>query len=266
MTAFNRFAGFGDGGGVPEACDTRKNYRKILTDFFESELSDASVEDMKKAIKAIGKPTKVRNARHEPVDEGDGDKVIPSLDKRGHTMTDIDRGPFYKMLDRQALARQSQTGESYAVAFTKIYEAPENASIRDAATYEHLAQGEDSIQGTKLSAIPVRKAAPPDEVEDYVNASRRGDNPGPAHAELHRRVGDRMKSDPSLSYERAFTAEYLHPNNRSLKARVDAESELHARGLSPEVRPFRPYGNPGDERFSSTHRPVGREGRGGEDF
>jgi hypothetical protein len=57
---------------------------------------------------------KVRNARNEPIDD-----EIGELAEKGITMSDIDRGPFYKMLDRQALARQQQTGESYAVAFTK---------------------------------------------------------------------------------------------------------------------------------------------------
>jgi hypothetical protein len=84
-----------------------------------------------------------------------------------------------------------------------------------------------------------------DAVQDDVDPSRRGDNPGPAHAELHRLIGDRMKSDPSLSYERAFTAEYLHPNNRRLKDRVDQESVLHAQRLSP-APPFPNYGHPGD--------------------
>jgi hypothetical protein len=81
---------------------------------------------------------KVRNARNVGIDDEDG--FIPNL-KREDNMTDnIDRGPFMKMLDRQALALQAKTGESYASAFTKCYTAPENKSIVDNARLDHLAQ------------------------------------------------------------------------------------------------------------------------------
>jgi hypothetical protein len=76
-----------------------------------------------------------------------------------------------------------------------------------------------------------------DAPQDYVS-------PGPAHDELNELVVSRMKSDPKLSYQRDFTAEYLHPDNRPLKSRVDAESIIHAQGLAP-AKPFPAYTAPG---------------------
>jgi hypothetical protein len=227
----NRFAGFADNGGVP-------------------------FEKYTPAVSRTAKPKnptkpKSRLARHEPIDDEIGKPA-----EKGNNMTDYydaSRGPYHAILDKMALARQAQTGESYARAFTKIYEAPENVLLRDGAQYDHLAKAQDAIHGSRLSLL---KVAPPDAVQDDVDPSRRGDNPGPAHAELHRRVGDRMKSDPSLSYERAFTAEYLHPNNRSLKQRVDAESVLHAQARAP-APPFPRYTAPGHSGEASN---VGRSG------
>jgi hypothetical protein len=40
-----------------------------------------------------------------------------------------------------------------------------------------------------------------------------------------------MKAEPKISYQQAFTREYLHPDNRPLKSRVDAESILHRSAL-----------------------------------
>jgi hypothetical protein len=134
-------------------------------------------------------------------------------------------------LEAQARSRAEITGETFAKAYTEIYCSPAN--------------------------IALRKAAPMDAVQDDVDPSKRGDNPGPAHAELHRLVGDRMKSDPSLSYEGAFTTEYLHPNNRRLKERVDQESVLHAQRLAPAPA-FPPYGHPGDRTYTNPN--VGRSG------
>jgi hypothetical protein len=130
------------------------------------------------------------------------------------------------MLDRQALARQSQTGESYAAAFTKVYTDPKNAAIRDGARLDHLSKVHDAMHGTRLSLIPAAKAAAPDPAQDYVS-------PGPAHGELDRLVVTRMKNNPKLSYQQAFTTEYLAPANRSLKERVDAESILRAQAREP---------------------------------
>jgi hypothetical protein len=221
-----------------------------------------------------GKTPKVRNARNEPIDDEVGKPT-----KKGNNMTydrfagfgdpitkretTGDTDPFYRMIDRQALALQAQTGMSYASAFTKCYTDPSNRSIVDAATHEHIAKGLDDMYGYRL-ATPVRKAAPADPPEDDLDASRRGD-PGSARAELHRRVGEHMKANPGLSYERAFTAIYLHPNNRSLKDRVDQESVMHARSLSPAARSFPPYSSPGHRGVNAASN-VGREGSGGEDF
>jgi hypothetical protein len=159
---------------------------------------------------------------------------------------------------------QAQTGESYASCFTKAYTDPSNRSIVDQIQYEHLAQSHDNMFGYRL-ATPVKKAAPADAVEDDLDASRRGD-PGSARAELHRRVGDHMNANPGMSYERAFTAIYLHPNNRSLKDRVDQESVANARRLNPGAKPFPPYTSPGHARPLQHASNRGYEGSGGEDY
>jgi hypothetical protein len=264
------------------------------------------------------------------------EKFTPAIAGKGNNnMTDnIDRGPFYKMLDRQALARQSQTGESYAVPFTKIYEDPSNRSIVDRAQLDHLAKAHDAIHGTRLSPIPVQKAeaydplrkaaevaehlgpahaklhslavdhqrahagmsyqsayaylyakpenaalrnavksehmrstmagvqgdgvgkaAPPDPPQDDVS-------PGSAHDELNDLVMTRMKNEPKLSYQQAFTREYLHENNRSLKSRVDAESVIHAQRLAP-TKPFPAYTAPGHRDAPSN---LGRSGTKPRDY
>jgi hypothetical protein len=229
---FNRFAGYGDNGGM-------------------------SIE---KSAPAKARKPKLKSRFANDYDGVDEEGYIPNMKRE--TMSDTDN-PFYKMIDRQALALQQQTGESYASCFTKCYTDPTNKTIVDQVQYEHLAQGFDSMFGYRL-ATPVTKAAPPDAVQDDVDPSARGDNPGPAHAELHRRVGDHMKANPGLSYERAFTHIYFHPNLRSLKQRVDMESELHARGLSPS-KPFPRYTSPGHRGVNAASN-VGREGSGGEDF
>jgi hypothetical protein len=182
---------------------------------------------------------KVRNARNVAIDDEDG--FIPNA-KRAVTMTDYDydtsRGPYHAMLDRMARARQAITGETYAKAFTETYCDPKNAAIRDGSKYDDLAKAFDSVHGTAHSLIPAQKAAaPPDPRQDY--ASR-----GPAHDALNDLVMARMKADPKLSYERAFTNEYTRPDNRSLKSRVDAESVLHAERLAP-APPFPAYTAPG---------------------
>jgi hypothetical protein len=222
-------------------------------------------------------------------------------------MTDINRGPWHAMLDRQALARQSQMGESYARAFTKVYEDPANAEIRDRARYDHIAKAMDATHGTRLSLIPAAKAAAPaDPRQDYIHGPAHAKmhsmatdfqrahpwhsyksaysrvysapensglrekvrnehlgasmgavakaappdalqddvSPGSANYELHRLVVTRMKNNPRLSYEQAFTHEYLAPENRSLKERVTAEGVLHMRRLAP-VPSFPAYTAPG---------------------
>jgi hypothetical protein len=202
----NRFAGFADNGGVPE-------------------VRTAKPRNPTKA--------KVRLARNVAIDDEDG--FIPEA-KKGTTMVDYDisRGPYHAILDKMALARQAQTGESYAQAFTKVYEDPNNSALRDGARLDHLSKAMDATHGTKLSLIPVAKAAaPPDPSHDYVS-------PGPAHDELDQLVMTRMKSDPKLSYQQAFTREYLLPANRSLKDRVDSEGILRAEAREP-AKPFPAY-------------------------
>jgi hypothetical protein len=255
-------------------------------------------------------------------------------------MTDINRGPWHAMLDRQALALQAQTGMSYESAFTKCYMAPENKSIVDQARYEHLAQGQDAMFGYRTSAIPVAKGTPaydplrkaaeiaesygpahakmhsmavdhqrahagqsyasaysylyshPQNVglrekvkAEHMKATMSGFDderldkaaalpmdppqddviPGSARQEMHQLVVTRMKREPNLTYERAFVREYTHPDNRSLKARYDAESVQHMRSFTP-VKPFPRYTSPGHSRPLQHASNVGREGSGGEDF
>ena len=146
---------------------------------------------------------------------------------------DTSRGPFHAILDKLALAHQAQFGGSYQQAFTKVYTDPRNAALRDGAKYDDLAKSMDAMHGTALSLVPAVKAAPPDPRQDYVS-------PGPAHDELNERVMAHMKANPALSYQQAFTRVYLHPDKRSLKSRVDAESVLHAQRLAP-APPFPVY-------------------------
>jgi hypothetical protein len=241
----------------------------------------------------------------------------------------VDRGPFAKMLDRQALALQAQIGGSYEQAYVKIYTDPSNRSIVDNARLNHLEMGEDAICGTRLSPIPMAKAAPaydplrkaaeiaesygpahaklhsmaidhqrahagqsyqsayaylygkPENVSlrnavkaEHMNATMSGYadqgldkaappdpaqddiTPGSADLELHSLAVAHMKSNPGLSYERAFTHVYLHPDNRSLKDRVTAEGILRMQAMAP-AKPFPAYGHPGDRAYPN---PAGREG------
>jgi hypothetical protein len=121
---------------------------------------------------------------------------------------------------------------SYEGAYAYLYAKPENAALRNAVKREHLAatmSGYDEGLG---------KAAPMDAIQDDVP-------PGSANQELHELVVTRMKLEPNLTYQRAFVHEYLAPANRSLKSRYDQESDAHMRRLSPAVKPFPNYGNPG---------------------
>jgi hypothetical protein len=152
-------------------------------------------------------------------------------------MTDINRGPYHAMIDRMARARQAITGESFAKAFTECYTDPKNAAIRDGARLDHLAKAHDAMYSTKLSLIPAAKAAPADALQDYVSPSSGSD-------ELDRLIITRMKSNPKLSYQQAFTTEYLLPKNRSLKDRVDSQSILRMQGLE-SAKPFPAYTAPG---------------------
>jgi hypothetical protein len=193
---------------------------------------------------------KVRNARNEPIDDEIGEPA-----EKGIAMTDYDtsRGPWHAMFDRQARALQAQTGWSYAKCYTECYTDPRNVAIRDASSEYDLAKSYNATFGP----VQLAKAAPPDPREDYADR-------GQAHSALNELVMARMKADPKLSYERAFTNEYTHPDNRSLKDRVDAESAIHAQRLA-SGKPFPRYSAPGHTGVNAASN-VGREGRGGEDF
>jgi hypothetical protein len=177
----------------------------------------------------IGRTDKPKNpkrvnrlARPAPIDDEIGEAAEA---KKGMAMVDYDtsRGPYHAMLDKMARARQAITGESYAKAFTETYCDPKNAAIRDGSKYDDLAKAFDAVHGTSKSLV---KAAPPDPPQDDVS-------PGPAHDALNRLVTAHMKANPALSYQQAFTQQYLHQDNRPLKARVDAESIIHAQRLAP---------------------------------
>ena len=129
--------------------------------------------------------------------------------------------PFYKMLDRQALARQQQTGESYAAAFTKVYEDPSNRAIVEQDKYEHLAQGEDAICGTRLSSIPVAKATPSH--DPLAKAAEVAEHLGPNHAKLHSMAVDHMRAHAGQSYQSAYAYLYSKPQNVALRNAVKAE-------------------------------------------
>jgi hypothetical protein len=72
--------------------------------------------------------------------------------------------------------------------------------------------------GASMGAV-AKAAPPPDPAQDYAS-------PGSANYELHRLVVTRMKNNPRLSYEQAFTTEYLAPENRSLKERVTSRGDI----------------------------------------
>jgi hypothetical protein len=134
----------------------------------------------------------------------------------------------------------------HAKSFTAVYTDPRNSAIRDASRDHDLAKAHNSTYGPAHSLV--KAAAPPDAVQD--------DSLGSAHDDLNDLVVAHMKSNPELSYERAFTHIYLHPNNRSLKDRVDSESILRAQARAP-VPSFPRYTSPGHDRDPSN---VGHSG------
>jgi hypothetical protein len=168
-----------------------------------------------------GKPTKpkVRNARNVAIDDEDG--FIPNAKKESNSMTDIDRGPFAKMLDKMALAHQAQFGGSYEQAYTKIYTDPANASIRDRAQYDHLSKQHDAMHGTRLSLIPVAKAAP--SYDPLAKAAETAKLLGPAHARLHSLAVDHQRAHSGMSYEQAYSHLYGRRENEALRNAVKAE-------------------------------------------
>jgi hypothetical protein len=142
-------------------------------------------------------------------------------------------GPAHARLHSQAVDHQRANPRlSYESAYSRMYTAPENAGLRAEINREHLGASMAAVHGHGELG---KSAAPPDPSEDYVSPS-----PGPAHDELDRLVMTRMKSDPKLSYQQAFTREYLLPANRSLKDRVDSEGILRAQAREP-AKPFPAY-------------------------
>jgi hypothetical protein len=139
----------------------------------------------------------------------------------------VDRGPYYKMIDRQALARQQQTGESYEKAFTECYTAPENIAIRDMAQYEHLAKSHDVMFGTGLSSIPEQKAPPYDPLRKQAELA---EHLGPAHARLHSMAVDHQRAHSGMSYQQAYSYLYGKMENAPLREKIKSE---HMRATMP---------------------------------
>jgi hypothetical protein len=188
----NRFSGFADNGGVPRVRVAKP--------------------------KTPTKP-KVRLAENVAIEDEDG--FIPEA-KKGMTMADYDtsRGPYHAILDKMALARQAQTGESYAKAYTEIYTDPSNAPLRDGVRYDELARAFDSSHGTAKSLIPVAKQASYDPLR---KAADMAGLLGPAHARMHSMAVDHQRANPRLSYEAAYSRMYTHPENVGLRAEINRE-------------------------------------------
>jgi hypothetical protein len=168
-------------------------------------------------------------------------KNIPNAKRATMTNYDYDtsRGPWHAMLDKQALALQAQIGGSYEQAFTKVYTAPENASIRDRAQFEHLAKAHDAMYGTRLSLIPVAKEAPYDPLR---KAAELAEIRGPAHAKLHSMAIDHQRAHAGQSYASAYSYLYAKPENVALRNAVKAEHlaatmSAHAEGELGKAAP-----------------------------
>jgi hypothetical protein len=189
---------------------------------------------------------KVRLARHTSIDDEDG---FISKSTKGMTMADYDisRGPYHAILDKMALARQAQTGESYAKAYTEIYTDPSNAALRDGVRYDELARAFDSSHGTAKSLIPVTKAAAPD--DPLQKAADVAEFLGPAHARMHSMAVDHQRANPRLSYEAAYSRMYTHPENVGLRAEINREhlgasmAAVHGDGAQARepAKPFLAY-------------------------
>lgn len=146
-------------------------------------------------------------------------------------------GPNHARLHSMAVDHmRARAGMSYESAYAYLYAKPENVSLRNAVKAEHM-----NATMSAHAEGEVGKAAPADAEQDYVDPSART----PAAAEiLDRLVVTRMKNNPKLSYQQAFTTEYLAPANRSLKQRYDSESVLTAQAREP-APPFPRYSAPG---------------------
>jgi hypothetical protein len=136
-------------------------------------------------------------------------------------LDNINRGPFYKLLDKMALARQQQTGESYEKAFTCVYTDPRNTAIVDGSKCDDLSTAFDATYGTAKSLIPVAKAAA--SYDPLRKAADHAQHLGPNHARLHSLAIDHMRAHSGMSYESAYSHLYSRPENVSLRNAVKAE-------------------------------------------
>jgi hypothetical protein len=179
------------------------------------------------------------------IDDDDAGRVV-NTNNGTTSMTD-----FEKIIrDHESLvldfAKRQVDGEQTGLEKHDYLAAIENRAAKLRADGESKEQSftktiiEDEIGKLLFKALKrapgsevVVKAAAPDPSEDYVS-------PGPAHDELNERVVAHMKGNPALSYQQAFTREYTHPDNRSLKERVDAEGILRAQAREP-AKPFPAY-------------------------
>jgi hypothetical protein len=193
-------------------------------------------------------PTKPKSrlARNVAIDDEIGE---PSEAKKGITMTDYDydtsRGPWHAMIDRQALARQAQTGETYQKAYTECYCDPRNASIVNELKYEHLAKSHDVMFGTQLSSIPVAKAAPA--YDPLRKAAELAEHLGPAHAKLHSLAVDHQRAHGGMSYQQAYSHLYAKPENVGLRNAIKAEHmQATMSGLGQGVDKAAPMDPPQD--------------------
>jgi hypothetical protein len=144
------------------------------------------------------------------------------------------RGPAHARLHSMAIDHQrAHPGMSYQSAYGYLYAKPENVSLRNAVKAEHM----QATMAGLGKAAQAGLGAPPDPEQDYASPSSGND-------ELDKLIITRMKANPKLSYQQAFTTEYLAPANRSLKERVDAAGILRAQAREP-TKPFPAYTAPG---------------------
>jgi hypothetical protein len=202
-------------------CSYEQAFTKVYTDPKNAAIRDGSkYDDLAKAYDSVfgtGFSLVKKAAPPPPYDP---------LQKKAEAAEHL--GPNHAKLHSLAVDHmRAHDGMSYESAYSYLYAKPENVSLRNAVKAEHMRATMAGHSGGEVGkAAPSDPGqAPSDPEQDFVSPSART----PAAAEvLDRLVVTRMKSDPKLSYERAFTQEYLAPANRSLKQRYDAESILTA--------------------------------------
>jgi hypothetical protein len=159
------------------------------------------------------RPVKPQVRFAKPDEDDDETARIGKADSMTQVV-DPSRGPYHAILDKMALARQAQTGESYAKAFTEVYTDPANVALRDG--YDHLARSMDSIYGTTKSLVPEVKPAPQEAAKEPSFA-------GPAHARLHSMAVDHQRAHSGMTYEGAYSYLYSKPENEALRNAIKAE-------------------------------------------